>query len=112
MSEIIQIGSKEALEKVIKGDKPVLVDFFAPWCGPCQMMGAMLDDFVTEYKNIDKVQIVKVDIDQFKELAEQFNVMSVPTFVFFDKGKSVDVMTGPRPMDEIESKLDKLISSK
>ena len=112
MAEIINIGSKEAFEKIVNSDKPVLADFFAPWCGPCQMMGAMLDDFVTEYKNIDKVQIVKIDIDEMKELADQFKVMSVPTFIFFNKGKSVDVMTGPRSMDEIESKLEELISSK
>jgi len=106
---IIHIGSKEAFDKIIAGSKPVLVDFFAVWCGPCQMMMPLLDEMTTNYKNIDKVAVVKVDIDELGEIAQEYNVMSVPTFMIFDKGKAVETMVGMRTLNELESKLDALI---
>ena len=102
-------GTSKTFNEIIASDKPVLVDFFATWCGPCQMMGMLLDDFTISYKNIHKVEIAKVDIDELKEIALDYNVMSVPTLILFNDGKPVETMVGMRPIEEIESKLDALI---
>ena len=109
MAGVKQIGSKEAFDKIIGGDKPVLADFFATWCGPCQMMGPMLDEMAKSYKNIEKVEIIKIDIDQFAEIAADYKIMSVPAFIIFNKGKVEDTLSGMRSTDELETKLDKLI---
>ena len=101
--------SKEEFDAIIKDGKPILVDFFATWCGPCQMMGPILDDMTESYKNIGKVEIVKVDIDKLGDVAEEFNIMSVPTFMIFNDGKAVETMVGMRSQEEIESKLDGLL---
>jgi thioredoxin 1 len=101
--------SKEEFEEIIKGNKPVLVDFFAVWCGPCQLMGPILDQMAKTYENIDKVEIVKVDIDELREVALDHGVMSVPTFILFKDGKPVETMVGVRSQGEIESKLNDLI---
>jgi thioredoxin 1 len=96
----------DAFEKIIKGDKPVLADFYAEWCGPCQMMGPILDDLVKNYKSIDKVEVIKVDIDKLRDTALDLGIMSVPTFVVFNKGKAIETMVGMRSQAELESKLD------
>ena len=111
MSEgkIKHIVSADQFEEIIKGSKPVLVDFFATWCGPCQMMGVILEEMVKEYKNIDKVEIVKIDIDANKDLARKYDIMSVPTIKIFNGSKEVFSATGIRPAEILESELDKLI---
>lgn len=109
MSEVKHIGSAEAFDKIIAGDKPVLVDFFATWCGPCQMMGPILDDMAENYKNADKIDIVKVDIDEQQEIAMKYGVMSVPTFIIFKAGDIVEKMVGARPQGEFEAKLDAIL---
>lgn len=101
--------AKEEFDKLISGNKPVLVDFFATWCGPCQMMGPMLDEMVKNYKNIDKVKIAKVDIDLLRDVAAEYGVMSVPTFILFDGGKPVETMVGMRSCDDLTRSLDKLM---
>ena len=78
-------------ETVLKSDTPVLVDFFAEWCGPCKMAAPILDELSEEYK--DKVGIVKVDVDQ-SELAGKYGVMSIPTVVMFKAGKEVNRKVG------------------
>jgi len=104
---------KKEFEQILAGKKPVLVDFFAEWCGPCQMMGPMLDEMIKTYKNIDKVEIVKVDTDKINDVAMDFNIMSVPTFMLFNrKGEAVETMVGMRSTDEFEEKLDRLIAEK
>ena len=108
-NKIIHVESKEEFDKLIAGDKPVLADFFAVWCGPCQMMGPLLEQMAEEYKNIDKVKIAKVDIDLLKDTAMEYGVMSVPTFILFNDGKPVEQMVGMRPQEELEEKLDALI---
>lgn len=85
-------------DKVIGGEKPVLVDFWAPWCGPCQMMIPIVEEVAKETK---EAVIGKVNIDKNPELAEKYNVMSVPTFLMFRKGKVVDQIVGAVPKETL-----------
>lgn len=105
MSDLKQLGSVEEFDKMIAGDKPVLVDFFATWCGPCQVMGPILESLAAKFPKIDEVEIVKADIDIVGEVAAKYNIMSVPTLAIFKDGKIAEKMVGLRTEEEIESKL-------
>ena len=87
-------------DEVIKSGKPVMVDFWATWCGPCQMAGPVVDALANDYK--DKIKIGKVDVDQNQQVAAQYGVMSIPTVILFKDGKEVARKVGfaGRPMYE------------
>src|SRR3989344_5305539 len=95
----------EDSDKIIAGDKPVLVDFFATWCGPCQVMEPILESLTERYPQIDEVEIVKADIDVVGEIAAKYNIMSVPTLVIFKQGKIAEKMVGLQTEEELETKL-------
>ena len=86
------IGAGEFEEKVLKSDKPVLVDFSASWCGPCQAQAPIIDELSSELQG--KADVYKVDIDQEHELANQYQVMSIPTLIVFKGGKIVKQFNG------------------
>lgn len=86
------INTDQFDQVVIKSDKPVLVDFYAEWCGPCKMAAPVLDSLADEYK--EKATIVKVDVDANNELAGKFGVMSIPTVILFKDGKEVNRQIG------------------
>jgi thioredoxin 1 len=83
---------KEAIEA--SKEKPVLVDFFAEWCGPCKMQGPIVDEVAEEVK--DKAVVGKLNIDEAGDVAEQYQVMSIPTMIIFKDGKAQETMTGLR----------------
>jgi len=103
-------ATKEEFNELISGNKPVLVDFFATWCGPCKMMEPILDDMVKNYKNINKIEIVKANTDVLREVALDFGVMSLPTFMFFKDGKPVEKYIGMRSQADLEDKLNELVN--
>lgn len=108
MSEII--GNKSNFEsEVLKSNKPVLVDFWAVWCGPCKVVGPILTELATEYK--DKLSVVKVNVDEEPELAQQFGIMSIPTMKFFVNGEVVGEIVGAAPKPTIEAEINKHIKS-
>ncbi len=82
------------------GEGIVLVDFHAEWCGPCQMLGPILDALSTEQ---DKVAIVKVDVDKFPSIAQKYGVMSMPTMIVFKDGEKIDQKVGLMPKDALET---------
>ncbi len=98
-----QITTQEFQEKVLNSSVPVLVDFFAAWCGPCKMMAPVLDEVSQEVGN--KAAVYKVDVDQEMALAQQFNIMSVPTMIVFKGGKPVQQFVGMQPKQTITAAL-------
>jgi len=93
------IGADEFEDKVLKASKPVLVDFFASWCGPCQIMSPVIEELAKEFK--DKADIYKVDIDKEHELANQYQVMSIPTIFIFKDGKVTNQFSGIAKKEEL-----------
>ena len=85
--------------EVLKSEKPVLVDFWATWCPPCRLLGPVIAEIAEE--QITSLKVGKVDVDEQKELASQFNVMSIPTMILFKDGKVVKEILGYKPKEEI-----------
>lgn len=93
--------------EIIKGDKPVLVDFFATWCGPCKMMSPILDDVAKKVSG--KATILKVDVDRNQHAAANYNVQGVPTLILFKKGKIVWRQSGVVPANQLVDIINKNI---
>ena len=91
----------------INNKKPTLVDFFATWCGPCQMMHPVLEELAGKVG--DKARIIKIDIDKNEQLAAVYNVRSVPTFMIFQNGELKWRSAGAQPMASLEAELEKYI---
>lgn len=101
MSEAITSENFE--QEVMKSDIPVLIDFWAPWCGPCRMVSPIVDELSDELKG--KIKVVKINTDEEPELAAAFNVMSIPTLAVIREGKVSATAVGARPKDDIKSAL-------
>ena len=87
--------TKEGFEKALAAGQPMVVDFWADWCGPCKMMGPVIEALGEEYDG--KVVVGKVNVDEEPALAQQFGIMSIPTVIFFKDGKEVDRKIGLQP---------------
>jgi len=92
--------------EVLKSDQPVLVDFYADWCGPCKMQGPIVHE-VSEAIG-DKAKVGKLNVDENQEVAQKFNVMSIPTLIIFKNGQAVETMVGVQTKDSLIEKLNKL----
>ena len=88
-------------EEVIKSSVPVFVDFWAPWCGPCQMMGPIVDE-IASASDSSKVKVGKVNVDENQGTAGKYGVMSIPTFLMFKDGEVIDTLVGGVPKEKIE----------
>lgn len=95
---VIHLNRQDFQKEVLEADGKVLVDFFATWCGPCKLLAPVMEELAEE---CPQYKICKVDVDEAAELAEQYQVMSVPTMVLFTGGKEADRMTGAVPKERI-----------
>lgn len=100
---VLEITKENFQNEVINSQEPVLIDFWASWCGPCKMMSPIVDEIAKEAN--DK-KIGKINIDEQPELAEQFGVMSIPTLMLFKNGKAISEAVGVRPKQEIINMLN------
>jgi thioredoxin 1 len=102
----VEITDGNFAEVVMGSDKPVVVDFWAAWCGPCRMVGPLIDEMHTEYEG--RAVIGKVDVDQNSGVAGQFGVRSIPTILFIKNGEVVDKVVGAVPKATLTEKLEQL----
>ena len=102
MSEVI-INKSNFEKEVINADKPVLLDFYADWCGPCKMLSPVLSEIVDEYADV--LRVAKVNVDDEPELAMKFKVSPIPMLVLFKNGRIISTSVGYRPKDEILNEL-------
>ncbi len=107
MAKPLAVTDTEFEDKVLKSDIPVMVDFWAPWCGPCRAVAPILDELAGEYEG--KVLIAKVNTDEHSQQAMKYNVQGIPTLIFFHDGKEVDRIVGAGPKSLYQSKLDELV---
>jgi len=98
-----QINGVDFDTEVIKSDMPVAVDFFATWCGPCKLIAPILDQLAGELA--PQAKLVKLDVDQNKEMSKAYDVKSVPTVIIFKNGEIVDRIVGALPKDEFKSRI-------
>ncbi len=104
---VIHVSEGTFDAEVLKSDKPALVDFWAPWCGPCRAIAPVLDELASEYK--DKVKVAKVNVDENRTLAGNHGVMSIPTMILFKNGKVMDKLIGLVPKERLKELLDKAL---
>jgi len=107
--KVLHVDGSKFQEEVVRSSQPVLVDFYADWCGPCKAIAPIVDQLSKEYDG--RVQFVKVDTDMNQDLALQFGIMSIPTVMFFSKGKVEDIVVGAVPAAVLKTKLDSLVKT-
>lgn len=96
-------------QEVLQSPIPVLIDFWAPWCGPCKAMLPIVDELTTEYDG--RVKVVKVNVDENTEVPGQYNVMSIPTFVIVKGGQAAASFVGARSKADMKAELDRVIAA-
>ncbi len=106
VANIITLTDGNFSEEVLKSPVPVLVDFWAEWCGPCKMVAPILDELATEYDG--KVKIAKINIDEFQSLATEYGIRAIPTLLLFKNGEVADQIVGLRSKRDFKAKLDRV----
>ena len=109
MSENITIATQDNFQKVVlESQKPVLVDFWAPWCGPCKAVAPVIDELAQEYKG--KIEFAKVNVDESPFVASNYGIMSIPTIMLFKSGKPHEHIVGFKPKDKLKKMLDNVLT--
>ncbi len=109
MTKPVDVSDQDFTEKVIEADKPVLVDFWAEWCGPCRMVAPIVEELASEYEG--KVDFTKLNVDFNPTVATTFGIRSIPTLLVFKGGKPVDQVIGAVPKAEIKKRLEAALAN-
>ena len=100
---VVELTSERFTQEVLQSNTPVLIDFWAPWCGPCKMMAPVVEEVAGELSG--KVKVGKVNVDDYGDLAQQYNILSIPTFMIFKGGQAVEQFSGAMPKETLVQKL-------
>ena len=107
MTEPISIQDSDFDKTVLQSELPVLVDFWATWCGPCRMVAPVVEELAKEYDG--QITFAKLDVDQNPKTASRYSVMSIPTLIIFKDGEPVSHVVGFRPKDQLKKNLDEVL---
>jgi thioredoxin 1 len=105
----VEVTEQNFETEVLKADHPVLVDFWAEWCGPCRTLGPVIESLAGQYGG--KVSVAKIDVESNQQLAMQFGIRSIPTVMLFDNGQIVSNFVGVRPSGEYEKAIDAVLET-
>ncbi|MCC5610502.1 thioredoxin [Nostoc sp. CHAB 5834] len=108
MSTAAQVTDSSFKQEVLDSDVPVLVDFWAPWCGPCRMVAPVVDEISEQYEG--KIKVVKVNTDENPQVASQYGIRSIPTLMIFKDGAKVDMVVGAVPKTTLASTIEKYLT--
>ncbi len=107
MSDMMEFTDGNFETEVVKSDKPCLVDFWAEWCGPCRMVGPVVEEIAEEYAG--KLKVGRLNVDDNNKTAVQYGIMSIPSLLFFNGGKVVDQVIGAVPKKQLVQKIEKIV---
>lgn len=107
MANITEVGDKDFNEEVLNSALPVVVDFWAPWCGPCRILSPVVEELALEYTG--KIKITKMNTDENPSTPGKYMIFSIPTLIFFKNGKPIDQLVGIHSQEEIKKHLDRLL---
>ena len=105
---VLELKEESWEQEVVKSELPVIVDFWASWCGPCKMMGPVFDDLSKEYEG--KLKFAKISTEEFPTVAQSNNITGIPCLIIFNKGKEVDRIVGFNPAPALKQKIDEVLS--
>lgn len=104
---VLEVSDQNFEDEVIKSDLPVVIDLWAPWCGPCRMVGPVIEKLAEKYDG--KVKFCKLNVDENQQTAVRYSVMSIPTLLFFKDGKVADTVIGAMPEQALKPRIDALL---
>ena len=104
---VVHLNNENFVKEVEQSNIPVLIDFWAPWCGPCQMMGPVFEELSNDYAG--KVKFAKLNTDEYPELAQKFGIMGIPTLIMTKDGQEIDRVVGFAPKEVLKQKIDSMV---
>ena len=107
MSDVLEVTDETFDAEIVKADTPALVDFWAEWCGPCRMVGPVVEELAGAYKG--KIKVAKMNVDQNRETPGRFGIRNIPTLIFFKGGDVAQTIVGAQPKASIEDQIKKLL---